>query len=125
MDRLACRAEKFSACPSLAHGLRNRRRRVSEQHRQCRAGRELPAGSIVRGGAGHRLAIFEPVHKLLQFEVRVLREQRLGRARQAVRLHERMLFEVAPHAECLRADLVEREGQRDSRDTEDERGAEA
>ena len=84
----------------------------------------LPA-AVVRGGAGHGLAIFEPLHQLLQFEVGVLREQRLGGPRQAVALHERMLLQIAPHAQSLRANLVEREGQRHGRDTENERGAEA
>ena len=41
------------------------------------------------------------------------------------RLHKGMLLQIAPHAQSLRANLVEREGQRHGRDTENERGAEA
>src|SRR5260370_40904961 len=125
MDWLAFRAEELPAGPALAHSLKNRWRGASQQYGQPRAGRELSAGSIVCGGPGHGFAIFEPFYQLLQFEVGVLREQRLSRARQAVSLHERMLLQIAPHAEGLRAYLVKRDGQRNHRDTEAERSAEA
>ena len=125
MDRLARRAEEFPAGPSLLRGVPHRWRGASEKNRQSRAGRQLPAGSVVRGGTGHGFAIFEPLYQLLQFEVGVLREQGLSRPRQAIPLHERMLLQIAPHAQSLRANLVERESQRNGRDTENERGAEA